>query len=189
MPRLADTIYAFRFLRLLTMPWEKTEAFKRGIIDADGKTIKKNLTMQDDKAAYTLFHRLVFNIRRLILKVPGGQMKIANYAAALFLIKESAGLTEKDMEEALDKMGIMIDNSDLNESWMVSGDTLGTGRYTLTTDVASPKTGYQIAKEGTNVLVSESCEPVDVLFGVNIYEVLHEQTKQTIYVTVADIKR
>ena len=39
--RGADTVYALRFLRLLTMPWEKTAAFKAGVIDENGNRIKK----------------------------------------------------------------------------------------------------------------------------------------------------
>ena len=36
-----DFIYSLRFLRLLTMPWEKTGAFKKGIVDKNGKILKK----------------------------------------------------------------------------------------------------------------------------------------------------
>lgn len=189
MPRLADTIYAFRFLRLLTMPWEKTEAYKRGIIDGNGKVLKKDLTLQDDKAAYTLFHRLVFNIRKLIQKVPGGQSKIATYAAALFLIKENTGLSEKEIQEVLDEADIKLYNANLTESWMLNEDTLGAGRYVLTEDIASPSTGNLIAQKGSTIIVGKDCTPVDTIFNAHIYQVMHEHTKQKIYVTVGDIKR
>ncbi|MEK9769694.1 MAG: hypothetical protein VW683_12290, partial [Betaproteobacteria bacterium] len=70
--RGADTVYALRFLRLLTMPWEKTAAFKVGVIDENGNRIKKPET-SEEKEAYTVFHRLVFNIRRLLAKIPLGK--------------------------------------------------------------------------------------------------------------------
>ena len=38
---VADTAYAIRFLRLLTMPFEKTQAYKLGVIDKKGQKIKK----------------------------------------------------------------------------------------------------------------------------------------------------
>lgn len=189
MPRIADTVYAFRFLRLLTMPWEKTAAYERGIIDKKGKVLKKDLTLQDDKAAYTLFHRLVFNVRKLIQKVPGGSSKIATYAAALFLIKENTGLSEKEIQKVVDQFDEIEYNTGIIESWMVNDNVLGEGTYTLTNDIMSPRTGEFIAKKGTKILVGENCEPVDVLFNHNIYEVKHQTTKQNIFISVTDIER
>jgi len=85
---IGDTFYALRFLRLLTMPWEKTAAFKEGLIDKDGNQLQKAETSAQ-KSAYTLFHRMVFNIRRMFKSLPGGvARKVGTYAAALFLIRE-----------------------------------------------------------------------------------------------------
>ncbi len=64
--RAADVFYAFRFLRLLTTPWDKTNAFKYGIIDANGKRIKtKKIQFPHEKAVYTIFHKIVFNLKRI----------------------------------------------------------------------------------------------------------------------------
>ena len=86
--RGADLYFVFRFLRLLTMDYKKTDAFKFGIIDNKGKALKKSSDLESvkEKAAYTMLHRMVFKIRRLIEKVPGG--RFISYAAALFLLKE-----------------------------------------------------------------------------------------------------
>jgi len=86
--RGADLYFVFRFLRLLTMDYKKTDAFKFGIIDNKGKALKKSADLEStkEKAAYTMLHRMVFKIRRLMEKVPGG--RFVNYAAALFLLKE-----------------------------------------------------------------------------------------------------
>ena len=89
--RVADIYFVFRFLRLLTMKYEKTDAYKYGIIDKKGKPLKKSsdLTSNDEKASYTMLHRMVFKIRRLIEKIPLiGKSILLNYAAALFLLKE-----------------------------------------------------------------------------------------------------
>ena len=56
-----DFIYALRFLRLLTTKWEKTNAFKLGILDKNGKVLKKPET-NEEKNAYNIFHKLVYNI-------------------------------------------------------------------------------------------------------------------------------
>ena len=89
--RGADLYFVFRFLRLLTMKYEKTDAYKYGIIDKKGKPLRKSSELEsvDEKAAYTMLHRLVFKVRRLIEKVPiVGKSILLNYAAALFLLKE-----------------------------------------------------------------------------------------------------
>jgi len=86
--RGADLYFVFRFLRLLTMDYKKTDAFKFGIIDNKGKALKKSSELEstNEKASYTMLHRMVFKIRRLMEKIPGG--RFVNYAAALFLLKE-----------------------------------------------------------------------------------------------------
>ena len=89
--RGADLYFVFRFLRLLTMKWTATDAYKYKIIDKKGNALRKSSELEsvNEKAAYTMLHRMVFKIRRLIEKVPiVGKSILLNYAAALFLLKE-----------------------------------------------------------------------------------------------------
>jgi hypothetical protein len=87
--KYVDMFVAYRFLRILTIPWTEQPAFKHGIIDENGKRIKsKKLTTSEEKDAYTLVHRLVFNFKRVLSKVPLVKSKLGTYAAALFLLKE-----------------------------------------------------------------------------------------------------
>ena len=84
-----DLFATYRFLRILTIPWEDQEAFKLGIIDGDGKRIKeKKVTSSAEKDAYTMLHRMVFNFKRILSKIPLVKSKLGTYAAALFLLKE-----------------------------------------------------------------------------------------------------
>ena len=85
-----DAFITFRFLKLLVTPFNKTEAYRLGIIDERGKVLRKykSLERMEERQAYTILHRLVFNVKKLIEKVPGGKSRLASYAAALFLIKE-----------------------------------------------------------------------------------------------------
>lgn len=89
MANLIDTVIIFRILRKLTTPWEKTNAFKTGLIDKNGKILvkKKDRTPEQNKA-FTLLDRMVFNLKRLLAKVPGGKTQLGSYVAALALIKE-----------------------------------------------------------------------------------------------------
>ena len=66
--RAGDFFYALRFLRLLTTPWKKTSAYELGIVDENGKKLKKPET-SEEKSAYNVFHKLVYNLKRLLKKV------------------------------------------------------------------------------------------------------------------------
>ena len=69
-----DTVIVFRVLKLLTTKWEDHEAFKTGLIDANGKRIKsKKPKTKEEKNSYTYLHRLVFNLKRLIEMLPLGK--------------------------------------------------------------------------------------------------------------------
>jgi hypothetical protein len=85
-----DLLMLYSTLKRLTTPFEKTKAFELGIIDKDGKVLKKgkDLKTPEEKNAYTLFDRLVFNLKRILEKLPFGKTRIASFAAALFLLKE-----------------------------------------------------------------------------------------------------
>lgn len=90
MSGLIDTWIVYRVLRILTTPWDEMDAFKYGIIGADGKVLRKQseLKKSEERSAYTLLHRLVFNLKRILEKLPFGKTKLARYATALFLVKE-----------------------------------------------------------------------------------------------------
>ena len=130
-----DLVYTMRFLRLLTTKWEDTNAFKLGLIDNTGKKIKKPV-LQAEKDAYNLFHRLVYNIKKLINKVPGGKSKFASYASALLLLREHFDLSDENIERILDALDIK-DEDCLGEStvWYQTKDgMLSPGTYKLTVD-------------------------------------------------------
>ena len=192
MSRAADLGYAFRFLKLLVTPWEKLEAFKLGIVDKRGRNIRKakELETNEEKSAYTIFHRLVFNIKRLLQMVPGGKSKFGSFAAALFLIKEHTGMSEKKIKEMLEKALDSEFENDITEStWFIKEGYLNPGTYVLTKDMVSPSTGEPIAKTNSKIIVNNFTAPSDSVWGVNIYEVKHISTNQKLYITNEDIKR
>lgn len=90
MSRFVDSIIAYRVLRMLVTPFEDTDAYRLGIIDGKGKELKKmsQLNSADERDAYTILHRMVYRIKRIINKVPSDNKKLLNFAAALSLIKE-----------------------------------------------------------------------------------------------------
>lgn len=90
MARFVDSIIAYRILRMLVTPFEDTDAYKLGIIDANGKELKKmrQLNTVQEQNAYTILHRMIFRLKRIIQKVPLENKKLLSFAAALALIKE-----------------------------------------------------------------------------------------------------
>lgn len=187
--KAADFFYSLRFLRLLTMPWVKTAAYKEGVIDDDGNKLKKPETA-DEKKAYTSFHKLVFNIRRLLGKLPLGKSTIARYGAALYLIKEHADISDKKLAGMLSEMiGDTVEDDYLAEStdWFLTEDLnkIREGTYVLTKDLPL-RNGELLAKTNTSVMVEEH-EPIGEVFGIKVYKGHHVKTKQSIYITQADI--
>jgi len=90
MSQMIDNALALRILTMLVKPFVETDAFKLGIIDAHGRNIipAAQLTKNDQKDAYSYLHRLVFNIKKIINKLPGGESRLRNLVAAMFLFKE-----------------------------------------------------------------------------------------------------
>ena len=95
----AGNIYfVYQFLKKLVTPIKNTDAFKLGIIDEKGKVLKKRSTLKtsEEKEAYTLTDTMIFNLKKLLEKIPGGRLRIASFAAALFLLKEDLVRLESD---------------------------------------------------------------------------------------------
>lgn len=128
----ADYIFAYRLVKVLYQPFEETEAFRLGIIDANGKKIKDPET-SSEKAAYSPFMRLCFRIKSLVNKVPGGSSKMGSLAAAYLLLKEEEimKIAEFLNEQSLDKVdeavyqvkhdGVPSDHSDKELVSLFSG--------------------------------------------------------------------
>ena len=102
--RAIDLFVAYRFLRILTTPWEDQDAFTHGIIDKDGKLLRKHETLKstEEKESFTLLHRLIFNLKRLLHKIPGVRTKIGTYATALYLLKQHMA-SDEEQEETIEK--------------------------------------------------------------------------------------
>jgi len=192
----ADIAYTFRFLALLVTPFNKTRAFDKGIIDEKGKRlVKPPFSKIEDRENYanyyTPFIRLVFNIKKLMAKAPGGSSRIASYAAALYLIKENFSVSEKNLRKDLLKAG--IDPSDLlaeESKWfMLEDNQLSPGVYSLKYEKVLNSTCEPMVNAKDKVRIQEECFPVGDIFGLNIYEVTHMRSQQKLYITAEELLR
>lgn len=92
--RVVDLLITYRIVKLMATDFKNQEAFKYGIIDANGKQLRKNrdLNTEVEKDSYTVLHRFVFNLKRLLAKF-GLKSSISNFAVALaFILKENQEL-------------------------------------------------------------------------------------------------
>jgi hypothetical protein len=88
---------------MLTTPFEETEAYRLGIIDAQGKVLKKekDLNTAEETDAYTLLNRMVFRLKRILNKVPFENKRFLSFAAALALVRENVYVEDDMLEEML----------------------------------------------------------------------------------------
>lgn len=195
--RAGDLVYTFRFLRLLTTSFEDTEAFKLGIIDSNGKRQKSfTLDSMEDRDNYrnyyTPFHRLVFNIKKIMAKAPGGSSRLASYATALYLLKEKFSIPNSKLQEATaDHFGIPeLDFLSEQSQWFVLEDNrLTQGTYKVLEEKLLNDTLEEIVNVRDKIRVEDNCYPVGNMFGINIYEAVHIRTNKKIYISVGELAR
>ena len=202
MGRAIDLFVTYRFIKLLTTPFNRTEAFKLGIIDKDGNRILQpnstqpavELATAQLQNAYTVLHKLVFNIKKIFAKVPGLRTKVGTYAAALFLLKdtfkehvEDPDMFEKEFMKYLKENDVEFDDS-ISEEVIGFGEILPKGEYVLVNDILNKEEEELSAKKGDKVIAFDDEAPIDTVLGVEIFPVIHDKTKEKIYVSLEDIK-
>jgi len=165
-----DLFITYKFVRLLTTQWKDTDAFEEGVIDDKGKLLIKSKDQTPaQKKVYTVFHKLVFNIKRILEKVPFGKNRIASYAAALFLLKEETGMAEEDILKVLEDLGhnTALDLSEEHKD-------LNAGLHIL---------NHNLLEHNRGTIVNlESIDPVGHFAGVPIYK-----TKENIFISINNI--
>ena len=203
MGRAIDLFVTYRFLKILVTPFEKQEAYKLGIIDEKGNRILEPgttnkptvLRTSKEQNAYTVLHKLVFNIKKIFGKVPGLRTKLGTYPAALFLLKDTfkesvdPEMWEHQLMKYIKENNIQLDNT-ISEEVTLDDGQLPKGLYKLVNDITfdiedadSPD-----ALEGDEVQVFEPVSPTDTVLGVEIFPVIHLPTQTKIFVSAEDIK-
>ena len=206
MGRAIDLFVTYRFIKLLVTPFEKTEAYKLGIIDNKGNRIMpppkdgirqtkpEPLRTTEEKNAYTILHKLVFNIKKIFDKVPGLRTRLGTYAAALFLLKDTfkesvddPDVFEKEFMKYLKEQGYELDDT-IMEEVVGFGEVLPKGEYILVNDILNKEEEELTAKAGDKVVAYDDEPPIDTVLGVEIFPIVHVKTQEKIYVSLEDIK-
>ena len=135
MGRVIDAVIAYRVLKLLVTPFNKTQAYKMGIVDDKGKVLIKSKDflktfssqeLPKARKAYTMLIRFVFNLKRLLSKVGVRGPLSTAAAAAIAFFKEENGQNlevEKVVYKHLKENGFEFE---VNENY---GETFRPGTY------------------------------------------------------------
>ena len=191
MSRAVDLFVVYRFLKLLVTPWKKQEAYKLGIIDDKGKVLikSKNFERLDQRNAFTLLHRLVFNCKRIMQKIPFVRSQLGTYATALFLLKEHykiENLPEGEVTKYLLENNLINLNDNISEEVVGFGNMLPAGEYKLKDQVTADDDEVN-AQPGDIVSALEDTPPTDRILGVDIFPVIHQKSNKKIYISLEDI--
>ena len=165
MSRVIDAVIAYRVLKLLVTPFHRTKAFELGIIDDKGKVLIKsrNIETAEQRNAYTLLIRFVFNLKKLLAKVGIRGPVGSAAAAALAFFKEQHGENlevEKVVYSHLKEQGFEFQ---LYENY---GEPLNEGTYKVKHDIYNSE-GEVVINMDESV---EFKETTDTIMGYDVFK-------------------
>ena len=182
---VVDTVIVFRILKMMTRKWEEMDAYKFGLIDDNGKRIKtKKPKTSEEKNSFTLLHRLVFNLKRVLELLPFGRTRLASYAASLALLKEHFNIDGESLErhfyQYLKENNLVLDLLEGHDNM----NNLEKGKdYELRQSVWNEEDNVGYRGDRVQVLGK-----TDNVMGVDIYRVYNYNQDQSMLITGHDIK-
>ena len=182
---VVDTVIVFRILKMMTRKWEEMDAYKFGLIDDNGKRIKsKKPKTSEEKNSFTLLHRLVFNLKRVLELLPFGRTRLASYAASLALLKEHFNIDgeafERHFYQYLKENDLVLDLLEGHDNM----NNLQKGKqYELRQSVWNEEDNVGYRGDQVQVLGK-----TDNVMGVDIYRVYNITQDQSMLITGHDIK-
>jgi len=141
------------------------------------------------RSHYTAFHRLVFNLKKLMAKAPGGSSVVARYGAALALIKEHGELSDTNLqkiheETGIDIMDVLLENS---QWYVLDNGNLGPGLYRMRNDSMTDQ-HYEVVRKDDKIRVVENNLCHDIL-GIPVYEGIHMRSGRRVIFTANEIAK
>ena len=183
MSRVVDALIAYRLLKLLVTPFNKTKAYKMGIIDDKGKVLIKKRDFAREIPSnkrseainsYTLLIRFVFNLKRLLSKVGvRGPLGSAAAAAIAFFREENQynPEIEKQVYKHLKEQGFEFD---VNENY---GEPIPHGKYNVNKDIYDLE-GEVVINKGETIDFNEN---IQTIMGYDVFKY------KDVYLTTEDL--
>tara|TARA_Y100000994_G_scaffold105325_1_gene86905 strand:+ start:161 stop:718 length:558 start_codon:yes stop_codon:yes gene_type:complete len=183
MSRVVDALIAYRLLKLLVTPFNKTKAYKMGIIDDKGKVLIKKRDFAREIPSnkrseainsYTLLIRFVFNLKRLLSKVGvRGPLGSAAAAAIAFFREENQynPEIEKQVYKHLKEQGFEFD---VNENY---GEPIPHGKYNVNKDIYDLE-GEVVINKGETIDFNED---IQTIMGYDVFKY------NDVYLTTEDL--
>jgi hypothetical protein len=136
---MMDMFLTYQFLKRINVPFEKWDAYKLGIIDKNGKVLKKKSTLKSpqEKASWGYFDILTTNLKKILAKIPGGNSTLGSSVASYLLIKEHKSdllLNEQYFEYHFTKV-----YTQLTEEGEVPANNIGSGNVKTFDPLLIPK--------------------------------------------------
>ena len=155
--RAIDLLITYRIMKLLVTPFDKQEAFKYGIIDKQGKVLRpwRTISKTAEKQSYTMLHRFIFNLKRILQKAGLGG-RLGTFAVALAtLIREN-----KEFEQ----------HQKLIESVVV--------KY-----LKEQKLYEELLKEEGHIVGNKQIteQPINTCFGIDLYQIENNLVEEKEY--------
>lgn len=170
MSDVVDIVVAYKFIRALSTPFNKWDAFSLGLIDDNGIRLRKAKT-GEEKKAMPGWMVLIRNIKRFVEKLPFGKTRLGSFAAALWLVKEEMGVTDVRVLENEFRNYLGTKNLLIVESCEII-NTLTAGKY---------------SHQGDILYTPDDLDSVGVVFSEAIFEVPEILTQQKRTVTWNDL--
>ena len=183
MSRVVDALIAYRLLKLLVTPFNKTKAYKMGIIDDKGKVLIKKRDFAREIPSnkrseainsYTLLIRFVFNLKRLLSKVGvRGPLGSAAAAAIAFFREENQynPEIERQVYKHLKEQGFEFD---VNENY---GEPIPHGKYNVNKDIYDLE-GEVVINKGETIDFNED---IQTIMGYDVFKY------KDVYLTTEDL--
>ena len=183
MGRVIDALVAYRVLKILVTPFNRTKAYQLGIIDEKGKVLIKSKDFkksfpsnkqQEARKAYTLLIRFVFNLKRLLGKVGiRGPLGSAAAAAIAFFREENEynPEIEKQVYKYIKEQGFEFE---VSENY---GDPIPHGKYTVNRDIYDLE-GDVVINSGDTIDYNED---IQTIMGYDVFKY------QDVYLTTEDL--
>lgn len=150
---------AYKLINLLSSDFKDWEAYKKGIIDEDGNTIRKPISSAE-KNSFGIFEKIIRKVKQLLGKVIGSS-RAAAILSTLYFLKEYSSFgaynvvlkyfyqNDEDFKKYLDEYTYNFENEEIIKA----------GNY---------KSEY-LEEE---ISLEEDVEPIEILHGIfPIYEV------------------